>query len=110
MKTLKMTLFVGLNDKDSKIQEIETDVAKELIYYILLKNELDCTLSLNNGIYTHRDSQTVTVENSFKIELLCFENQFTFIKKVKSISNMLKECLNQESVAVVREYLDCELW
>lgn len=110
MKTLKMTLYVGLNDQDSKKQEISNEIAEQLIYYILLNNCLDCTLSMNKGIYTHREQKTVTIENSFKIELLCFENEQTFINKIKNIVSYLKTCLNQESIAVVKEYLNSELW
>lgn len=65
---------------------------------------------MNKGIYTHREQKTVTIENSFKIELLCFENEQTFINKIKNIVSYLKTCLNQESIAVVKEYLNSELW
>lgn len=109
-KTLRITLYVGLNDKESKKQEISSETAEQLIYYILLNNDLDCTLSMNKGIYTHRESGTVTIENSFKIELLCFESFCSFIIKVKKVVNYLKTCLNQESIAVVKEYLNSELW
>lgn len=105
-----MTLYVGLNDKNTMNQEITTDVAQDLIYYLLLNNELDATISLNNGIYTHKDTMSITVENSFKIEMLCFENEKTFINKIKNIVSYLKTCLNQESIAVVKEYLNSELW
>lgn len=110
-KTLRMTLYVGLNDKDSKKQEISNETAEQLIYYVLLNNGLDCTLSMNKGVYTHRESGTVTIENSFKIELLCFDKSFcSFIIKIKKVVNYLKTCLNQESIAVVKEYLNSELW
>lgn len=109
-KTLKITLYVGLNDKESKKQEISNETAEQLIYYILLNNGLNCTLSMNKGIYTHRESGTVTIGNSFKIELLCFEDFCSFSIKVKTIVDYLKTCLNQESVAVVKEYLNSALW
>ena len=110
-KTLKMTLYVGLNDQNTKKQEIDTQVAKQVIYYVLLNNGLDCTLSMNKGVYTHRESGTVTIENSFKIELLCFDKSFcSFIIKIRKVVNYLKTCLNQESIAVVKEYLNTELW
>lgn len=109
-KTLKMTLYVGLNDKESKKQEISNETAEQLIYYVLLNNGLDYTLSMNKGVYTHRESGTVTIENSFKIELLCFESFCSFIIKIRKVVKYLKTCLNQESIAVVKEYLNSELW
>ena len=109
-KTLKMTLYVGLNDQNTKKQEIDTQVAKQVIYYVLLNNGLDCTLSLNEGVYTHRESGTVTIVNSFKIELLCFKDFCSFIIKVRKVAKYLKTCLNQESIAIVKEYLKSDLW
>ena len=107
--TLKCTLYLGLNDKDSKKQEIETDVCKQVLLYTMLNQRLDGTIIEAQGVYTH-ENDTVTVENSFKIELLCFMDEKEFMGKIRKIVNYLKAALNQESVAVVREYINSELW
>lgn len=107
--TLKTTLYVGLNDKDTKKQEIESSVCKQVLLYTMLGQHLDGTILDAQGVYTHDDG-TVTVENSFKIELLCFMDEKEFMDKIKKIVDYLKVALNQESVAVVREYINSELW
>ena len=107
---LKMTLFVGLNDQNTKKQMLKTEVCEQLITYALLKVGFDATISLNKGIYTNRKDFEVDIENSFKIELLCFEDEVTFTKKVKNVVLYLKDCFNQQSIAVTREYVDSQLW
>lgn len=105
---LKTSLYVGLNDKDTKKQIIMDDVAKEVIIYAIVKQKLDFTLFECNGVYTHENGVAV-IEKSFKIELLCFENEKAFNEKILQVVKDLKIMLNQESVAVSREYIESEL-
>ena len=105
---LKTSLYVGLNDKDTKQQIIVDSVAKEVIIYAVVKQKLDFTLFECNGVYTHENGVSV-IEKSFKIELLCFENEKTFNEKILQVVKDLKIMLNQESVAVTREYIESEL-
>ena len=105
---LKTSLYVGLNDKDTKKQIIMDNVAKEVIIYAIVKQKLDFTLFECNGVYTHENGVAV-IEKSFKIELLCFENENTFNEKILQVVKDLKIMLNQESVAVSREYIESEL-
>ena len=105
---LKTSLYVGLNDKDTKKQIIMDDVAKEVIIYAIVKQKLDFTLFECNGVYTHENGVAV-IEKSFKIELLCFENEKTFNEKILQVVKDLKIMLNQESIAVTREYIASEL-
>lgn len=105
---LKTSLYIGLNDKDTKKQIIIDSVAKEVIIYAIVKQKLDFTLFECNGVYTHENGVAV-IEKSFKIELLCFENEKTFNEKILQVVKDLKIMLNQESVAVSREYIESEL-
>lgn len=105
---LKVSLYIGLNDKDTKKQIISDSVAKEVIIYAIVKQKLDFTLFECNGVYTHENGVAV-IEKSFKIELLCFENEKTFNEKILQVVKDLKIMLNQESVAVSREYIESEL-
>lgn len=105
---LKTSLYIGLNDKDTKKQIIVDSVAKEVIIYAVVKQKLDFTLFECNGVYTHENGVSV-IEKSFKIELLCFENEKTFNEKILQVVKDLKIMLNQESVAVTREYIESEL-
>lgn len=100
----KFTLYIGLNDKDTKKQEITTKNARQLINYILLNFVDGATITQSEGIYKHTDNETV-IENTFKIELLFVEE-----KTVKKIVEMLKEALNQESIAVQIEEIESYLW
>ena len=91
MNTSKVfTLYIGLNDKDTKKQIISTSKAKQLVARICG----DCTISNAIGHYTHEDGQKVT-EKSLRVELFCkADNQ------VKSYCKQLKRILNQESIAI----------
>lgn len=101
----KYTLYVGLNDKDSKVQEIQTLEAYKVIQKILYNNNVEgATIFEAVGIYKHEDKTFVT-ENTLRIELMFIDKQ-----TVKSIVDSIKILLNQESVAVQYEIVNSELW
>ena len=98
-KISKFTLYVGLNDKDSRKQEITTQKAKNIISKTLADNGIEVATFLGaEGIYTYITDNKTEKENSFKIEIL-FANQ----KQIKNAVDTIKQKLNQESIAVVRE-------
>ena len=100
----KITLYVGLNDKDSKIQEVNTLDAYKLVSNII---GVGSTITEGRGIYKHEDG-TVVAEVSLVVELLDFDN--TLNKEwVKSKVEQIKTSLNQESVAVQYQEVDSEL-
>lgn len=108
---LKTTLYVGLDDQNTKKQEILTKVAKECIQYGLLNIGFSgATLTLAQGLYTYQDKEFVSVENTFKIELLCFEDESSFMGKVYKLATVLKDMLNQETIAITKEYIESELF
>lgn len=100
----KFTLYVGLNDKDSKVQEITTLEAYKIINNLLLAYTDGATIFEAVGIYKHDDGSFVT-ENTLRIELMFIEKS-----AVKEIVENIKKILNQESVAVQREVVESELW
>ena len=98
-RMLRHTLIVGLNDKDTKKQVMARHAAKRVIMNIVG----DCTISDAIGHYTHEDGTTVN-EKSIKVELL-----FKADNEVMAYSKQIKKELNQESVALVKDYIDSEL-
>lgn len=100
----KITLYIGLNDKDSKVQEVGTIDAYKMVSNVI---EVDSTITEGRGIYKHEDG-TVVSEVSLIVELLDFDN---ILSKgwVKNKINQIKTLLNQESVAVQYQEVDSEL-
>lgn len=100
----KITLYIGLNDKDSKVQEVGTLDAYKMVSNVI---EVDSTITEGRGIYKHEDG-TVVSEVSLIVELLDFDN---ILSKgwVKNKINQIKTLLNQESIAVQYQEVDSEL-
>ena len=100
----KITLYVGLNDKDSKVQEVSTLDAYKMVSNII---GVGSTITEGRGIYKHDDG-TVVFEVSLVVEILDLDN--TFDKGwVKNKVEQIKTTLNQESVAVQYQEVDSEL-
>lgn len=104
MEITKFTLFVGLNDKESKHQEISTINAYKIVSNLITSTFEGGTISESTGIYKHEDG-TITTEITLRIELL-----FTTTEKVKPFVQDLKRVLNQESIAVQKDVVSSELW
>ena len=98
-KLLRHTLIVGLNDKDTKKQICTTERAKRVIMNIVG----DCTMTDALGHYTHEDGSAVK-EKSIKVEML-----FKADNQVVEYAHAIKKQLNQESVALVKDYIESEL-
>ena len=98
-KLLRHTLIVGLNDKDTKKQVCNRQRAKNIIMDIVG----DCTISDATGHYTHEDGSTVN-EKSIKVELL-----FKADNQVIDYAKRIKQELNQESIALVKDYIESTL-
>lgn len=100
----KWTLYLGLNDKDTKVQKIATVEAYKVAMNILSQFVEGATIFEANGMYTHKNG-TMTIEKTLRIELL-----FTDEETVKKIVAMLKTVFNQESIAVQKEVINSNLW
>ena len=90
--TNKDTIYIGLNDKDSKKQLIKNKQAMELVNSVVLRYADGCSLYSGKGTYKHNDNSIVK-ENSLQLILYGVLEE-----TVRSICNEVKAVLNQESV------------
>jgi hypothetical protein len=99
----KITLYVGLNDKDTKTQTIKTKDAKNTIQNTLFNNGVDAfTIYQANGQYKH-ESGAITKEKTIIIELLEINDNI-----INKIINDLKNRLNQESILKQTQKIDID--
>lgn len=96
----KYTLYIGLNDKDSKVQEINTIDAFKIVGRLVG----DCTIKEARGLYTHKDG-TQVLETTLVVEVIDFAGTLN----VRPLVQTLKTALNQESIAVIVESINSEL-
>lgn len=92
-KIVKYSLYLGLNDKDTKTQKIDTLEAYKILCNIIKKHNIEGFTVYNaHGFYVHQDG-TFTTENTLKVELMFVDN--------KTIDELIKECkiiFNQECI------------
>ena len=95
---IKYNIYIGLNDKDSKKQEVSTRKAKEEVIKILNANNITgLTMYEVTGVFKHEDG-FITFEKSLKVELLEVKKE----EVLRSIEE-LKTALNQESILIEEE-------
>lgn len=95
----KATIFLGLNDQDTKTQIITTNNAVNLCKSILLRYFVGASILSNvQGVFKHEDG-TIVVENSLAVILYGYS-----LDKVLQFVEDLKKEFNQESVTL--EYCD----
>lgn len=99
----KYTLYVGLNDKDTKTQKISTLEAYKIVNNILLEYTDGATIYEASGIYKHDDG-TIVIEKTLRIELMFIDREI-----VGKIIELLKKVLNQESIVLQTEKINSEL-
>lgn len=102
----KFTFCVGLNDNDTKKQEITTAAALEILEELCFSYFDGATLTACRGLYKHENGAKVR-ENSYRIEVLFFDDnaETTAAAFVADV----KKALNQETIALQRELVDSEL-
>lgn len=91
---IKYIISLGLNDKDTKTQLIDTITAYKKANEIILKYIDGATVYETQGIFKHNDG-TITIERSLQIELWDASK-----KAIENITNELKTAFNQEAVNV----------
>ena len=99
----KFILYLGLNDKDTKKQEINTIEAYKIVNNVVNNYCDGATIYECQGIYKH-DNGTIVFEKTLKIELM-FVDKLTVVSIVKD----LKKALNQESIVLQKEIVESEL-
>ena len=65
----KITLYVGLNDKDTKQQKIETMEAFKIVSNLVTVFADGGTIYSARGIYKH-ESGEIVIENTLRVELI----------------------------------------
>lgn len=106
----KATIFIGLNDKESKLQEISTLEAAKFLQREIVKEFEGGTISEATGIYRHQDGSGFVVENTLKVEILFFGSSKEEARRaVIPFINRVKDFLNQETAALQLEEIESEL-
>lgn len=100
----KYTLYCGLNDKDTRRQEISTLEAAKMVRNACLTHADGATIFEADGIYKHDDGELVA-EKTLRVELMMVEQSI-----VRRIVDTLKAALNQESIAVQEQEILSALW
>lgn len=90
----KATLYIGLNDKDTKKQEINTIDAYKIASNIFASVTGGATITEGVGVYTHNDG-TIVTESTLVCVVYGAEND-----AIESAAQSLKVAFNQESIAV----------
>ena len=99
----KHILYIGLNDKESKQQEISTLDAYKIIFNAVKKYYDGATITESRGFYTH-ESGAVTFENSLICSILFADDD-----KTRQLAEDLKILLNQESIALEIQEINSSL-
>jgi len=99
----KFTLYIGLNDRITKVQEISTPRAKDMVYDELFSYGIrGFNFRTARGVWQYEDL-SVSEENTFIIEIMTDETSLPV-----GLIRALKEVLNQESIGVTTETVDCQ--
>lgn len=93
---IKYTLTMGLLDKDSHVQEINTVQAYNTLNRMVVTKLGFGTITEATGVYTHDDG-TIVTEPSLKVEVLATDDSIND-DKIKSLAAEMKLQFNQESI------------
>ena len=99
----KVTLYIGLNDKDTKQQKIEIVEAFKIVSNLVTVFADGGTIYSATGIYKH-ESGEIVIENTLRVELIEIAET-----ALEELVKALKAVLNQESVIVQRETVNTEI-
>lgn len=100
----QITFLVGLNDKDTKAQEVDTLDAYKVVANIIATG---CTIRECRGVYEHEDG-TIVFETSLEVLVLDFDGTLND-EWVQNKVMAIKTALNQESVVVQYAEVNSEL-
>lgn len=97
---IKYTIYIGLNDQDTKRQEISTLEAFKIVQNILSDKTGGGTVYNATGIYKH-DNGDIVIENTLRVEIV-----FAPLEAVQDAIRVIKSALNQESVILQTENIE----
>lgn len=98
----KVNIYCGLNDKETKMQKIDTVEAYKIASNICMQLFDGCTIYTADGIYKHDDG-TIVIEKTLKIELIDADDD-----KIELLTLQLKSIFNQESILKTVETVNFE--
>lgn len=102
---VKIDLFIGLNDKDTKKQKNTLKGAKTIINDALIESGIDYyTLIDCQGCYMKEVEKTIDCMMVFDESL-----ESATINKLKKAVKMIKKELNQDSIMMKKEKANCYL-
>lgn len=102
-KMIQHVLFLGLNDKDSKVQEVSTiDAYKIAMRAVIRAGYTGATITEATGFYTHENGATV-IEKSLRIDILDANDRNT-----AALIDDLKGLFNQESILLEKNNTSVE--
>lgn len=99
----KYILSLGLNDKNSKRQEISTLEAFKVVSKMCADKFGGSTIYESRGSYRHDDG-TMVHETTLRIEI-CFAE----FEQIKAFAQVLKVVFNQETILVEVQTVESEL-
>lgn len=99
----KVTLFIGLNDKETHVQKISKIKAMKLVQWWVSNAFWGWTISEALGVFKHED-WTIVLENSIRVETMDF--WYWDKNTLDNFVDLVKRELNQESVLVETEEKD----
>lgn len=102
----KLTISIGLLDKDTKTQLMDNDVAMQKVNDCFLSRLDAFTVYFAKGVYTHNNRQQVQ-ENTIRIEVVTF-NDNDYNNTIQSIKEV-KKALNQETILLEKQAIDSYL-
>lgn len=102
-KVMRHRITVGMKDSETKKQELTSSRIQSLICTICRGYRMGYTTEFMRGGYFHEDG-TFVAEESLCITLIGADDAMT-----ESIAKDLCAFLNQETVLVTREVVDCRV-
>ncbi|MCQ2512621.1 MAG: hypothetical protein MJ092_04460 [Lachnospiraceae bacterium] len=103
MKTDRYTIYVGLNDGDTKEQKFATEKLERILYNVCKNYHVSFSVSRLSGGYFHDNGQFVR-ENSLQITLIGGSQETT-----DEIAEDVCAFFNQETVLVIHDEVDSYL-
>lgn len=98
----KYTLYIGLNDKETLTQKIDTEEAVEIVSNVFCGYADGCTIYRATGYYKNREGID-TIENTLKVEVFDIPED-----RLHMACRVLKLMLNQESIVKQTEVVNSE--
>ena len=99
--TTKITLYIGLNDKDTKYQVFSDIEAFKIVTNLLLVSGITgATVYDAKGIFTH-ECNALIVENTIRVELFDPDEN-----AVSEAIQAIKKALNQECIGYSKEVIE----